>query len=74
MAISTSTRPEGLWTASQGTIWLSTGKAGTPGEFRSGSEMQGWHDAGVAAVLFNIECNDSYVASFLLNLPNVSRV
>jgi len=52
---------------------LSTGKAGVASEDRSGSKAQGWHDACVAAFLFNVECNDSYVAAFLLNLRGGGR-
>ena len=52
---------------------MSTGKAGVPSEVGSGSEAQGWHDACVAAFLFNVECNDSYVAAVLLNLRGGGR-
>jgi hypothetical protein len=68
MAVDTSTKPEGYWGVSQGSAWLSTGETGVPSGVGSGSGAQGWNDACVAAVLFNVECNDSYVAAFLLNL------
>lgn len=73
MAVSTSTKPEIHWGISQGPAWLSAGKAGVASEVRSGSKAQGWHDACVAAFLFNVECNDSYVAAFLLNLRGDGR-
>jgi hypothetical protein len=73
MAVDTSTKLEGSWGVTQGSAWLSTGETGAPSGVRSGSEAQGWNDACVAAVLFNVECNDSYVAAFLLNLRSGSR-
>ncbi len=73
MAVDTSIKPESYWGFSQGSAWLSTGKAGAPVGANSVSEAQGWNDACVAAVMFNIECNDSYVAAFLLNLRNGGR-
>jgi hypothetical protein len=73
MAVDTSIKPESRWGVSQGSAWLSTGKAGVPSGVRSGAEAQGWNDAYVAAVLFNIKCNDSYVAAFLLNLRSGAR-
>jgi hypothetical protein len=73
MAVDTATKAEGSWGVSQGSAWLSTGKAGVPSGVGSESEAQGWNDACVAAVLFNVECNDSYVAAFLLNLHGGGR-
>ena len=73
MAVDTATKAEGYWGVSQGSAWLSTGKAGVPSGVGSESEAQGWNDACVAAVLFNVECDDSHVAAFLLNLRSGSR-
>lgn len=73
MAMSTSTESEIYGGVSQGPAWLSTGKPDVPGGVGSGSEAQGWHDASVAAIMFNIECNDSYVAAFLMNLRGGGR-
>jgi hypothetical protein len=73
MAVDTATKAEGYWGVSQGSAWLSTGKAGVPSGVGSESEAHGWNDACVAAVLFNVECDDSHVAAFLLNLRGGSR-
>jgi len=73
VAVDTATKAEGHWGVSQGSAWLSTGKAGVPSGVGSESEAQGWNDACVAAVLFNVECDDSHVAAFLLNLRSGSR-
>ena len=73
MAVDTSTKLEGSWGVAQGSAWLSTGETGAPSGVRSGSEAQGWNDACVAAVLFNVECNDSHVGAFLLNLRGGGR-
>lgn len=73
MAVESSTKPESCWGISQGSPWLSAGDTGGPSGVGSGSEGRGWNDACVAALLFNIECNDSYVAAFLLNLRSRGR-
>jgi hypothetical protein len=73
MAVDTSTKAESCWGGSQGSAWLSAGTDGSPSGVGSGSEAQGWNDACVAALLFNIECNDSYVAAFLMNLRSGGR-
>lgn len=73
MAVDTSTKTESCWGVSQGPAWLPAGDADGLGATGSASEAQGWNDACVAALLFNIECNDSYVAAFLLNLRGGPR-
>ena len=73
MAVNVATKTEGHWGVPQDSAWLSTGKAGVASGAGSESEAQGWNDACVAAALFNVECNDSYVAAFLLNLRSGGR-
>ena len=73
MAVDAATKAEGHWGVSQSSAWLSKGKAGVSSGVGSETEAQGWNDACVAAVLFNVECNDSYVAAFLLNLRSGGR-
>ena len=73
MAVDTSTKTEVYWGGTQGSAWLSAGESGAPNGARSGSGAQGWSDANVAAVLFNVECDDSYIAAFLLNLRSGGR-
>jgi hypothetical protein len=59
MAVDTSTMTQGYWGVSQSFPWLSTGETGAQNGDRSGSEGQGWNDAYVAALLFNVDCSDS---------------
>jgi len=54
--------------------WLSGQAIDAPTHVKSVSSAQGWNDAYVAALLFNVECNDSHVAAFLLNLGIGGRV
>lgn len=74
MAVNASTKPEAHWGVSQGSRWMSAGESGVPSGVRPVSGTLGWNDACVAAVLFNVECNDSYVAAFLLNLRDGGRL
>jgi hypothetical protein len=55
-------------------VWLNGQATGVPTDVKSVPAAQGWNDAYVAALLFNIECNDSYIAEFLLNLGIGGRV
>jgi hypothetical protein len=48
--------------------WLPSRQSGEPKGVSSGPMAQGWSDAHVAVLLFNQQCNDSYVAAFLMNL------
>ena len=74
MVVESSTKLDSCGGVTQGCAWLATAKAGDTGGVSAGSEAQGWNDAHEAAVLFNLECNDSYVAAFLLNLGIGGRV
>jgi hypothetical protein len=68
MVVDASTKLDNCGGVTQECAWLATAKAVDPSGVHSGSGAQGWNDAHEAAVLFNLECNDSYVAAFLLNL------
>ena len=68
MVVDASTKLDNCGGVTQECTWLATAKPGGTGGVGSASEAQGWNDAHEAAVLFNLECNDSYVAAFLLNL------
>ena len=68
MAVEISTRLDSSGGVTQECAWLATTKAGDTSRVGSGSGPQGWNDALVAAVLFNLECNDGHVGAFLLNL------
>ncbi len=68
MVVDASTKLDNCGGVTQECTWLVPAKAGDPSGVGSGSGAQGWNDAHEAAVLFNVECNDSYVAAFLLNL------
>ena len=54
--------------------WLPGQATEAPTEVKSVSAAGGWNDARVAALLFNLQCNDSYVAAFLLNVCMGDRV
>jgi hypothetical protein len=68
MVVESSTKLDSCGGVTQECAWLATAKAGDTGGVSAGSGAQGWNDAHVAAVMFNLECNDSYVGAFLLNL------
>ena len=73
MAVHASTKPETYGEVPQGSAWLSAGETGVPTGAGSTSEAPGLNDACVAAFMFNVECNDSYVGAFLLNLRKGGR-
>jgi hypothetical protein len=54
--------------------WLSGQATDAPTDMRSVSAAGGWSDGHVAALLFNLQCNDAYVAAFLLNVRMGNRV
>jgi hypothetical protein len=61
------TKTESCWAVPQECAWLSNRKGAV-------APLRGWNDAHVAALLFNVECNDSFVAAFLVNLGVRDRV
>jgi len=72
MVVDTMTRTSGCSVPQA--AWLPGQATDAPTDVKSVSAAQGWNDACVAALLFNIECNDSNVAAFLLNLGIGGRV
>jgi len=73
MAVDTMTQTSSYSSVPQA-AWLPGQATDTPTDVKSVSAARGWNDAHVAALLFNVECNDSYVATFLLNLGIGDRV
>jgi hypothetical protein len=73
MAVDTMTQTNSYYSVPQA-AWLPGQATDAPTEVKSVSAAGGWNDAHVAALLFNVECNDSYVAVFLLNLGIGDRV
>ena len=67
MAVDTMTQTDSYCSVPQA-AWLPGQATDTPTDVMSVSVARGWNDAHVAALLFNVECDDSYVAAFLLNL------
>ncbi len=68
MAIDTLTRSKSNYGVVENCTWLPSRGTDAPRAVVSNSVTQGWNDAHVAALLFNVQCNDSYVAAFLMNL------
>ena len=54
--------------------WLQSHATEAPTDLACVSPAQGWSDAHVAELLFNLQCNDAYVAAFLLNVRMGDRV
>jgi hypothetical protein len=73
MAVDTMTQTDSYGSVPQA-AWLPGQATDIPTDVMSVSAAGGWNDANVAALLFNLQCNDSYVAAFLLNVRMGDRV